>query len=1514
MKKGKIFLNEKNVSKIEILRRTKKNYTHHVNIDATIISVTTWRKSKLKFRINLITNILTFGILHIISLFKPKLYIKIYCKESLPSNSDFFLIEDIYQNFTLCKTIYCKSSKRRMSFPGNSQNNERIVYVNIFFIYNSMKYRYDNDMNAITPVFFNLSKYKNNNIVNFFSEGINSYDKYKNQIEKFGQNILDLHNKLLYENFIKKDLPECVSVFISGVICFFSGVSIFGILLVSLSIIVVLMKLIYRYVKFIKQLGHDYTIDGIMEYKVKRNYLKEKKINGYNMIKNIDLVPGDIICLCEGEILPCDGIILDGECIVNESKILGKINKSIKYPMEINNNFFNYEKNKNSILFHGAEILKIYSKNTYKKIVVLIINTGINTFKANLLTNLLNKKILDEYGETLYQKILKKYYIVFIIILYIASSIGIIVKYVYDGRKFPVHNHLILNFGIALMPIYYIIICSIKQLGILKLNNDNNGIQCIDESKLIESGKINRIIFDKTGTLTSNNIEISAFIPLYFDISSYKFYFKIYEKKNIKKICDEHLIHYRNYLLNKSLSNNSQNTQLNMQTEYKNSLLETFYDKNFVNYNSNYELSSLFLECLICCTNTAKINNEICGNIIEKEIIDIMKWDINTVEIMSENNSNSNCINPDKNENIIDKIHKFGSIFFKDAVNINNNYNYNSLNIINEVFPKNYYKITEGMKMSQKKNKKTKKKKKSNENFQNNIKKLISFKLIIITRFLGRSFMSISCIVYNYLEENYRFMIKGPPEKILKHCINNSLPDIETLLTKCLREGYRVIACATKIIQYNENDRNQNEEYFLKDLIFCGFILLKNNLKEESKQIIENLRKMECDIVISTGDGVFNAIGTGLKTELFSSKNIYAFDLNMKGKKSKILVTTVSLNKNDQENESEKDIKTEEDNSREKKKHNENYSSDNNSKSNNYMKKKSLNKLKFPNHNNNTFINDGPSSSRQMIYNNEVSFNKYDINKREEIDSSVDSSRLDEVNNSPYSNYDNEDENVLSNNKKRSFKYSSSSIVNGIEHSQKSLKNSLSNGKKESPIKQVTSKKKNANHGNNVMPYDEFHLDLYMHYQNLSPNILNKKKNSNIKKNFFSSSKINNNNTLEKVHSKNKSLTSKREIFFNELNNYKNDYLNQNIYFEFTVDKLKYFKDECTLCFSGLVLKYIYEQRKNKEIKILLKLMLKFGKIFFSMSSNEKALLIKINKEIFNKKVCMVGDGHNDIEAILNSNVGIFIGKRININTLLSHYLIENNSLMNIETIIKNGRGYYENDNILLPVNFTFTSCYVGLITYSYYLEKKVDNAMLTFLNLSIFILCVTAFSINPEYKINFSYLASNEKLLKVFKMIRFFGIFLIKIICQIIFYFMYDYNENIDMSINKDIILTYIFIMTWSQAMSSVLVFNINTFYRKSFLSNFIFLIVYIIFFLFIIYLITLNDISLGKIEVLNVSFEFYKNNVDFFDDTHKLLLLYIILGDIFLPSILVIILKYVFEKKAINYRQKKMNEKQKK
>ena len=1527
MKKGKIFLNEKNDIKIEIIRRTNKNYTHIVNIDAKIISITTWRKSKLKFRLNLITNILTLGILHICSLFSPKLYIKIYCKQSLPNNSDFFLVEDIYQNFTLCKTIYTKSSKRKISYSSNSQNEEeKKLNLIISFEYNSIKYKYEHESNSITPIYFNLSTYKNNTIVNSLSEGITSLDKYKSQLDKYGKNIMNLENKLLYENFMKSDLPQCISVFISGGICLICRVFAFGALLMFLSIITILIKIAYRYMKFVKKLGSDYSLDGINEYKVKRKYMKEKKINGYNLIKNIDLVPGDILSLNEGDIIPCDCILLEGECILNESKIIGKIDSSIRYGLEGNNNYFNYEKNKNNIAFHGSEILKIYSKDAYKSITALVINTGINTYKSNLLSNLLYKKIIHKKSKSLYRRILSKYYLLFMVLVYIASSTGIIIKYIVSGKKYPIYNHIVLNLGLISMPIYYIIICFIKHLGISLLNNENNqSIQCIDESKLIESGKINRVIFDKTGTITENNIEISAFFPLYFDYSSFKFYFKLFDKKNIKKINDEHLIFYRNYLLNKNLNGEFQNNQLNIQ-EDKNNLIDTINDKNIINVNNNYELSALFLQCLICCTNLAKINNEICGNLIEKEIIDLMKWDINTVELPSGNNedSSSNISIVKDTENIIDKIHKIGSIFLDESNSTN--INYNSTNIINEVFPKNYYKITEGMNINKYNNININKNIKNifnetNQINQNKINKFNSFKIIIINRFFNNSYMNISCIVYNFIEDNYRFMTKGPPEKILKYCINNSLPDIEKILSKSLKEGYKIIACATKIIQYNQNDKNQKEEYYLKDLTFCGFIVFKNNLKEEAKQIIKNIKKMECDAAISTGDSLFNSLGTGLNCQLFNDKNIFSFDLNMNGKKSKILVSNICEIQRHKEKDSSIDIKSLQENINNSNKiitdkKNEIENTEDKSKLNNIINKKTLTKLKFP-INNNSLINDIPSSSRQMIQNNESGINNniHEVNKNDENESTslerIDTSHFDEINNSPLSYYINEEENTNLNKVKTSLKYSNSILVNDYESLHKNLKNSISNkNNKKKNVRQINLKKINFFHEKKEMRFNEFHLDSYIHYHNISHKYT-KKGNTNIMYNQIN--KLENLKDKISLKSPNKNNNINKQKNNEKINNsgmhkefsyHKTNTINRKLIFEYSSDILKYFTGECTLCFSGKVLKYIYDKREKKEIKILLKLMNKYGRLFFSMTSYEKSLLIKINKELFNKKICMVGDGVNDIDAIISSNVGIYIGQQKNINTLLSHYFIDDNSLMNIETIIKNGRGYNENDILLLPANFIFTSCWVGLITYSYFLEKQVDNIMLTLLNLSIFILCVSAFSIQPDYKINFNYLVSNEKLLRNFKLFRFFGIFIIKIICQIFFYFTYDYNEIIDNDKNKEIILGYIFIMTWSQSMSSVLVFNISTFYRKSILSNLTFLLIYVLIFFYILYLLTLNDISLGQISIININFELSIKNIDFFDDNHKIIVLFIILSDIFIPCILVIVLKNIYEKKAQKYK----------
>ena len=1513
--KRRINIKEKNIEKIKVKKRTNENYTHIVNIDSKIVSVTTWRKSKMKFRLYLILNFFTLGLLHIISLFIPKLYLKIYCNQSLPTNSDFFLIEDVYNNFTLCKTIYKKSSNAKMSNNNDHNNDKNNDNITILFEYKSTKYKFDITTNSICPVYFNLSLYSNKTIIDSLMDGINTPEKYNRSIDTYGKNIMNMNIMLIYQNLIRKDLPNCAVVFFSGALCLYCNFTEFGCLLYLLAISILIIKLIFKYIKFIKKLGKDRSLDGLIEYKVKRKYLKEQKTKGYNKVKNIDLVPGDILSLNEGEIIPCDCILLDGECILSESKLIGKVDTTIKSPLRSDNDYFNYKKNKYCILFHGMEIVKVYSKNSNKSIISLVVNTGINTFKANELSNLLYENTLKDKNQEIYTFFVGKYYLIFIMLLSCISIVDIIVSSSRRIQDLSLVDNIFIVLCFAFMPIYYLTSCYITFLGIFNLNTDDkHNIQCIDESRLIESGKINKVIFDKTGTLTENKIEVSAFIPLYYDNSPYKFIFKIYEKKNIKKICEEHLIYYKNLV--KKNSSNENISLIQTLSEAKNTI------SNRDSICNNFELSALFLQCLVCCSNLLKINNEICGNIIEKEVIEMMKWDINTVEIINDDNDNNTNNSQENSESIIDKIHRIGSIFFNNANNISSNsLNNNSKNIISEVFPKNYYKITEGMKI---------KKKPTNirnsiirQSIRMNKNKINTFKLIIISRFFSNSYMNISCIVYNFIEDNYRFMIKGAPEKILKCCINTSFPEIEKLLIKALKEGYRVVACASKIIEYNQDEQNQKEEYYLKDLTLCGFIFLKNKLKVESKKVIEKIINMECDVSISTGDSISNVIGVGLESGIIKEKNIYVFDLNFKGKKPKIVVSnyfsdiskekeydkekkTIESSKKIKSSKKKEDISNKNltDKSKNKKLINELIDNTKNSEMN-----KKQNLLKRKNSiNNPSFYIDEQQHSFIPLSSNTIN-NEFQNNlnqNRKSFNSFYNEEQ--EVNNSPISYFFNEEpnfnpnQNIYNNNNNIRIRRKSSFI--NIDSNRKSIKN-IPNESSKDQYKFVTPSKNVFN------PFDGFNLDSTPSDKKTPNVLLSRNKNNKSEdamllnnKSVISSNK--HNNIYNSINQKKSKMTLYSN---NSYINYSNQGSYEKLCFDYSLNKIKYFQKGCTLCFSGICLRYIYDKRTEPEIKVLLKYIKEFGKIFFSMSPFEKSLLVKINRELFNKKVCMVGDGTNDIDAIMSSNVGIFIGEQVNLNMLLSHYIIKENNLMDIVTIIKNGRGYYENDTLLLPVNAVFTVIWISLIIYSSYYNSFVDNLKLSLLSITVLLLSIIGFTIKPDYNVSFNYLASNEKLIRSFNFFQFFGMFIFKVTFQMGVMYTYNENPNLDTETKNKVIMTYIFILVWSQSMSTCFVFNVNTFYRKSILTNFPFLLLYTLITGYIIYLLTANDIAMGNINSVYLTFEMDKENIDYLDDNHKLNILYVIIIDLVLSYAYIKILKLFYNKKANQMKIEKIN-----
>ena len=110
-------------NEIKIIKRTLKNNTHLVLEDTRLKSITSWRKSQKKFLQNLIFNFLSFGILHIVSLYYPKLYLKLYCNPWPPKECDFFLVENIYGQFTLCSKIH-KKTKNTLNINYNNSNSK----------------------------------------------------------------------------------------------------------------------------------------------------------------------------------------------------------------------------------------------------------------------------------------------------------------------------------------------------------------------------------------------------------------------------------------------------------------------------------------------------------------------------------------------------------------------------------------------------------------------------------------------------------------------------------------------------------------------------------------------------------------------------------------------------------------------------------------------------------------------------------------------------------------------------------------------------------------------------------------------------------------------------------------------------------------------------------------------------------------------------------------------------------------------------------------------------------------------------------------------------------------------------------------------------------------------------------------------------------------------------------------------------------------------------------------------
>ena len=333
-----------------------------------------------------------------------------------------------------------------------------------------------------------------------------------------------------------------------------------------------------------------------------------KSIKG-NIHTNTDLrylVPGDIITLQDNDKPPCDCIIIEGFCTVNESNLTGESTIISKSSLPIDERNFNYENYSKSILYFGTQIVNCESLvKDDGKIKALVINTGFNTSQGNLIQNLLFPKPTNFkfYNDV-------KLFVFVMAIIWIIVCIIKIILFLNekDEQNSNTNNsntltqdklidRLLDDLTVVIPPI--LPICMTMTSFYFHINLMRKKISSISDIRMNAAGRMNIIILDKTGTLTEEGLNLYGFQTTMINK-------QLVEFTKIEQEADIYNKIYKEFYKNLCFNSNS---------------------SNFDNYLKDYKNNVIyFLECLATCHSIDRIKNDRIGNSIDITISDKIKW------------------------------------------------------------------------------------------------------------------------------------------------------------------------------------------------------------------------------------------------------------------------------------------------------------------------------------------------------------------------------------------------------------------------------------------------------------------------------------------------------------------------------------------------------------------------------------------------------------------------------------------------------------------------------------------------------------------------------------------------------------------------------------------------------------------------------------------------------------------------------------------------------------------------
>ena len=776
-----------------------------------------------KFILFIILNIFTVGIINLFVAWFPKMILYIYFSVTdLKSATHFGIFSKHDKDFEVVKKIvvdlppidYDSETSVFNKFNLNIEHGATQI---ITFEYKIFKYIYCSLTDSFEAINYYIRS-QQSMIVENYSAGLNPNEVlYMRKI--FGICDIDIKinscGKILFDELTD---PFYLFQLYSVILWYCTEYYYYASVIIVLAVLSLVLSVYgtYKNMKKIQEISRYSCPVKVFRRNENNEFMEAVEMN------STELVPGDMYEIPEdGLAMPCDTILISGSVIVNESMLTGESTPVIKVRMTSTDDIYDtnnpeYEK---YVLFAGTKIVQ-KRKMGNNEPTGIVLNTGFNTFKGNLIAGILYPK---KDKDTFTRDSVK--YIIFMGIMTIVGF-GISLKFlIVEGENTAreIIERFLDLFTTAVPPSLPACLSIGITYSLSRLSD--KGIFCIQRDRINKAGSVNILVFDKTGTLTEDHLDISGYVSVKINAEN-QFEFLPFNS-DIKNNCAIILDHFK-----KKLS-----------------------DKNYK--NKNKDLLQYYTECSACCHCLTYVKEKLVGDPIDVKMFEALGW------IMKENDANDG-------ERNLDPL------------------------VLNYIRPNTEEDIEIRL-----------------QNNDRNIETLKGkYALGIVKRFdFSSKLQRMTTISKNINEDYFKAFCKGSPEKVKDLCKPDTIPlNFDTVLNSYTTKGYRVLAMAAKGLKMDfQQSQSISREDVEKNMIFLGFLIVKNKLKEKTKDSLTLYDQADLRMLMATGDNILTAICVSKECNLIKkNQEMYTCDLE-KNQRGKEILKWRKIEGNDDDNDGSSD-------------------------------------------------------------------------------------------------------------------------------------------------------------------------------------------------------------------------------------------------------------------------------------------------------------------------------------------------------------------------------------------------------------------------------------------------------------------------------------------------------------------------------------------------------------------------------------------------------------------------------